>query len=107
MSAEPILVMKDICKSFPGVVALKDAQLRLFPGEVHAVMGQNGAGKSTLIKALTGVELPDSGEIRLKGQAIQPTSVNEPRFSISPIFQWKPLEQVIDCDGFQVGIAGR
>lgn len=88
MSAEPILVMKDICKSFPGVIALKDAQLRLFPGEVHAVMGQNGAGKSTLIKALTGVELPDSGEIRLKGQPIQPTSVDEAqKIGISTVFQ--------------------
>ena len=88
MSAEPILVMKDICKSFPGVVALKDAQLRLFPGEIHAVMGQNGAGKSTLIKALTGVELPDSGEIRLKGKVIQPTSVDKAqKIGISTVFQ--------------------
>jgi simple sugar transport system ATP-binding protein len=88
MSTEPILVMKDICKSFPGVVALKNAQLRLFPGEVHAVMGQNGAGKSTLIKALTGVDLPDSGEIRLQGKPIQPTSVNEAqKIGISTVYQ--------------------
>jgi simple sugar transport system ATP-binding protein len=67
---------------------LKDVQLRLFPGEVHAVMGQNGAGKSTLIKALTGVELPDSGEIRLNGQAIQPESVNEAqKIGISTVYQ--------------------
>ena len=63
MSATPVLAMQDICKSFPGVIALKDAQLRLFPGEVHALMGQNGAGKSTLIKVLTGVEQADSGQI--------------------------------------------
>ena len=77
MTVEPILVMQGICKSFPGVSALKNAQLRLFPGEVHALMGQNGAGKSTLIKVLTGVETPEAGEIRLNGQRIRPACVGE------------------------------
>ena len=88
MSATPVLVMQDIGKSFPGVTALKDAQLRLFPGEVHALMGQNGDGKSTLIKVLTGVESPDSGEILLNGQPIQPESVDEAqKIGISTVFQ--------------------
>ena len=88
MSATPVLAMQDICKSFPGVIALKDAQLRLVPGEVHALMGQNGAGKSTLIKVLTGVEPADSGQILLNGQPIQPKSVDEAqKIGISTVFQ--------------------
>jgi energy-coupling factor transporter ATP-binding protein EcfA2 len=51
------------------VKALADAGLRLFPGEVHTLMGQNGAGKSTLIKVLTGVYQPDSGSILLERPA--------------------------------------
>lgn len=88
MTVEPILVMQGIRKSFPGVAALKNVQLRLFPGEVHALMGQNGAGKSTLIKVLTGVETPDGGEIQLKGERIQPTCVGEAQaIGISTVYQ--------------------
>ena len=77
MAVEPVLVMQGIHKSFPGVAALSNAQLTLYPGEVHALMGQNGAGKSTLIKVLTGVETPDAGEIRLAGRTIRPDCVGE------------------------------
>ncbi len=70
----PILEMKRISKSFPGVMALSDVNFRLFQGEVHAVMGQNGAGKSTLVKVLTGVHKQDSGEMLLKGRPIHPES---------------------------------
>jgi monosaccharide-transporting ATPase len=59
--------MSGISISFPGVRALDDVGLRLFPGEVHAVMGENGAGKSTLIKALTGVYGYDSGSVTVDG----------------------------------------
>ena len=63
----PVVQMRDITISFPGVRALQNVSFRLFPGEVHALMGENGAGKSTLIKALTGVYAIDSGSISLKG----------------------------------------
>jgi simple sugar transport system ATP-binding protein len=62
-----VLTMRGIGKAFPGVKALDDVDFRLFPGEIHAVMGENGAGKSTLIKVLTGVYENDTGEIRLDG----------------------------------------
>src|SRR4051794_31623222 len=65
---KPVLTMRGIHKIFPGVKALDDVHLRLFPGEVHALMGENGAGKSTLIKALTGVYSIDSGTIRVNGR---------------------------------------
>ncbi len=68
---QPILEMTGIGKAFPGVVALADVDFRLFPGEVHALLGENGAGKSTLIKALTGVYDIDQGEIRLAGDPVR------------------------------------
>jgi putative multiple sugar transport system ATP-binding protein len=55
MGAEPILQMKKITKTFPGVRALTDVNLTVMPGEIHAVVGENGAGKSTLMKVLSGV----------------------------------------------------
>ncbi|MFY1651775.1 sugar ABC transporter ATP-binding protein [Solwaraspora sp. WMMB762] len=69
--AAPILEMTGIGKTFPGVVALDDVDFRMFPGEVHALMGENGAGKSTLIKVLTGVYGIDRGEIRLAGRQVR------------------------------------
>ena len=64
----PTVEMRGITVSFPGVLALDDVSFRLFPGEVHALLGENGAGKSTLIKALTGVNRIVSGEILLRGE---------------------------------------
>ena len=66
----PILVMRGVDKRFPGVVALRDVDFRLFPGEVHALMGENGAGKSTLIKVLTGVYSIDDGSIEMEGEPV-------------------------------------
>ena len=68
--SRPVLTMTGISKSFPGVRALHNVDFRLFPGEVHALMGENGAGKSTLIKALTGVYGIDEGVITLAGEQV-------------------------------------
>jgi ribose transport system ATP-binding protein len=62
---QPVVEMLGIEKSFPGVRALRNVRFDLYPGEVHALMGENGAGKSTLMKILTGVYHPDAGEIRV------------------------------------------
>ncbi|WP_341721014.1 sugar ABC transporter ATP-binding protein [Micromonospora sp. FIMYZ51] len=68
--SRPVLTMTGISKSFPGVRALHDVDFRLFPGEVHALMGENGAGKSTLIKVLTGVYGIDEGTITLGDEQV-------------------------------------
>jgi len=70
LTQAPVVEMADISISFPGVKALDGVDFRMFPGEVHSLMGENGAGKSTLIKALTGVYSIDSGVIRLGGQQV-------------------------------------
>ena len=64
----PVVEMRDISITFGAVRALDEVSVRLFPGEVHALMGENGAGKSTLIKALTGVYTIDSGVITIDGE---------------------------------------
>ncbi|MCC6616119.1 MAG: sugar ABC transporter ATP-binding protein [Anaerolineae bacterium] len=68
--AEPILIAKQISKQFPGVLALDNVDLELFPGEVHALVGENGAGKSTLIKVLGGQYQPTSGTLVMKGETV-------------------------------------
>jgi len=88
LSDIPILEMKKISRAFPGVRALSEVNFRMFPGEVHAVMGQNGAGKSTLVKVLTGVHRPDTGEILLGGKAIHPDSpLAAQKLGISTVYQ--------------------
>src|SRR3954451_7486843 len=64
----PLITVKKLSKSFPGVRALHNVQFELIAGEVHALMGENGAGKSTLMKILAGVYTKDSGEILYNGE---------------------------------------
>ncbi len=85
---ESILKMRGISKRFPGVKALDRVDFELFPGEVHALIGENGAGKSTLMKVLTGIYRQDEGEITLKGRpfaAKNPKDAQE--HGVSMIFQ--------------------
>ena len=66
-----LLRMIDIEKSFPGVRALDGVSLTLYPGSVHALMGENGAGKSTLMKILFGVYSKDGGKIIFEGEEVE------------------------------------
>lgn len=84
----PILQMKDIHKHFPGVKALSGVQFRLFPGEIHALMGENGAGKSTLIKVLTGVYSIDRGHVELEQKQVHIQSPQSAQAAgISTVYQ--------------------
>ncbi|MFM5464218.1 ribose ABC transporter ATP-binding protein RbsA [Aeromonas simiae] len=66
----PLLELTGIVKTFPGVRALDEAGLRVYPGRVMALLGENGAGKSTLMKVLTGIYQADSGTLTYRGQPI-------------------------------------
>ncbi|KHL16033.1 ribose transport system ATP-binding protein [Mumia flava] len=71
--AVPRLEVRGLSKTFSGVTVLRDAHLRLAPGEIHALVGQNGSGKSTLIKLISGVHRADpGGEVLVDGTAIGP-----------------------------------
>src|SRR3954454_11335634 len=87
--AVPTLEMRNVSKTFPGVKALDNVQLKAWGGEVLALMGENGAGKSTLMKILSGAYQADpGGEIRLKGR---PVTIDGPlagrRAGIAVIYQ--------------------
>jgi ribose transport system ATP-binding protein len=73
----PLLEVRGVSKRFPGVRALAEVNLAVYPGEVLAVIGENGAGKSTLMKILGGVQTPDEGQILLEGRAVQIDSVRK------------------------------
>lgn len=75
--ATPLLQMQGISKRFPGVIALNNVSLEIYPGEIVALIGENGAGKSTLMKILGGVHQPDEGTISIEGQPLVIKSVND------------------------------
>lgn len=79
ISAQPefLLEMININKSFPGVKALDNVNLKVRPHSIHALMGENGAGKSTLLKCLFGIYQKDSGQILFQGRAVNFTSAKE------------------------------
>ncbi|KKK00334.1 sugar ABC transporter ATP-binding protein [Micromonospora sp. HK10] len=86
--SHPVLTMTGISKSFPGVRALDNVDFRLFPGEVHALMGENGAGKSTLIKVLTGVYGTDQGTVTLADEQVSFTGpMQATAAGVSTVFQ--------------------
>ncbi len=85
---QPILTMKAIHKSFPGVKALDNVALQIMPGEVHGLLGENGAGKSTLMKILSGAYRPDEGTITFNGADVEITSpIMAQRMGIVTIYQ--------------------
>ncbi|MCY4067699.1 MAG: ABC transporter ATP-binding protein [Acidimicrobiaceae bacterium] len=67
----PAIELAGITKRFPGVVANDDIELTVAEGEIHAICGENGAGKSTLMKILYGMQPPDSGTIKIRGETVE------------------------------------
>lgn len=86
--AEPLLQLKGICKSFPGVKALDDVDFSIEEGEVVGLLGENGAGKSTLVKIISGVYMPDSGDMVWRGNKLNIKSIMDAQErGIAIIFQ--------------------
>lgn len=84
----PLLEMRNISKRFDTTQALDNVSLSLFPGEIHALLGENGAGKSTLIKIMTGVHPPDRGEMLIDGKPITLTGpIQAQALGIAAIYQ--------------------
>src|SRR5579875_3636461 len=70
-AAVPVIELVGVSKRFGAIQALKEVDLSLYAGEVHALVGENGAGKSTLVKILAGVHRPDRGLLKISGEAVE------------------------------------
>ena len=68
--AQPVVRLENATKTYGGIAALADATFELYPGEIHALVGENGAGKSTLCKLIAGVVVPSEGVLRVDGEAV-------------------------------------
>lgn len=85
---EPLLKLSGMCKSYPGVQALKDVDFDLESGEVHFLLGENGAGKSSLMKILSGSVKKDCGIIQMEGKEIHIGSPQDSvKFGIAMVYQ--------------------
>jgi simple sugar transport system ATP-binding protein len=73
----PLIEVENITKHFGSVIALAGISLKVYPGQVHCLLGDNGAGKSTLIKTLSGVHKPSSGVFRVEGREVAFSSPRE------------------------------
>ena len=83
----PLLELRGISKSFPGVKALDDVSFAVEAGEVHMLLGENGAGKSSLIKVLCGAYAPDAGVVLHRGEPVAMRSPADARgLGIAVIF---------------------
>ena len=93
-AATPVLELRHVAKSFGGVHALHDVNLRLRPAEVLGLVGDNGAGKSTLIKIITGYHDPDSGEVLFHGKRIDNLTVRKARaLGVETVYQERALAE--------------
>src|SRR4030081_3586393 len=85
---QPVLDFKSVSKRYGATVALDDVSFELHAGEVCGCLGENGAGKSTLVKILSGIVVPDAGEIHIAGQPFRPLGIVDARaHGVSTAFQ--------------------
>jgi rhamnose transport system ATP-binding protein len=88
MPESPTLELQDVAKAFGSVLALRSGTLTVYPGSIHALVGENGAGKSTLVKVVAGVYRRDAGEFRLGGESVDFGSTAESKDAgIAVIYQ--------------------
>ena len=86
-TAAPILALRDVSKRFGELEALRGVNLQAQEGEVIALIGPSGSGKSTLLRCVNGLEIPTSGAISYRGQAVTIASLNQIRREIGMVFQ--------------------
>jgi len=108
-SNTPLLELRGIRKVYPGVVANDAVDLTVYPGAIHAVVGENGAGKSTLMKIIYGVNKPDAGEIRWQGRPVQiPRPAEARKLGIGMVFQhFSVFETLTVAQNIALGMEGR
>jgi len=93
----PLLSIRGLTKAYPGVVANKDVDLTVAPGEIHALLGENGAGKSTLVKAIYGLIRPDAGTMTWNGTPYAPNAPAQARATgVAMVFQHFSLFDAMD-----------
>jgi len=88
---EPTIELVGIAKQFGAVQALRGVDLNLYPGEVHALVGENGAGKSTLVKILAGIHRPDSGTVKVGGEVVELRSPTQAQALGIAVVQQEPM----------------
>jgi simple sugar transport system ATP-binding protein len=88
MSQVPAIELRGVSKHFGSVIALRDIDIKVYPGEVHCLLGDNGAGKSTLIKILSGVHQPTHGEILIDSVPVRFRSPRDAaEYGVATVFQ--------------------
>lgn len=88
MTAVPAIELRQVSKRFGSVIALNHIDMKVYPGEVHCLLGDNGAGKSTLIKILSGVYQPTEGKILVAGQEVHFRSPRDAgEYGVATVFQ--------------------
>ncbi|MGI9480952.1 MAG: ABC transporter ATP-binding protein [Hyphomicrobiales bacterium] len=98
--------MKQIVKQYPGCLANDHVDLKVMPGEIHALLGENGAGKSTLVKIIYGVVKPDSGTMIWEGEQVQVANPNAARaLGVGMVFQhFNLFETLTVAENISLGI---
>ncbi|MFB0994345.1 MAG: ATP-binding cassette domain-containing protein, partial [Paracoccaceae bacterium] len=87
-----VIQLHNVTKRFPGIIAVDNVSLEIYPGEVHVLLGENGAGKSTLVEILAGLQKPDDGCVKLNGQQVDLISpLASLEAGISTVFQHSML----------------
>jgi simple sugar transport system ATP-binding protein len=109
MSGTALLQVRNVSKSFPGVLANDDVSFEVGKGEIHALLGENGAGKSTLVKMIYGVMRPDSGDMLLDGAPYAPSRPSDARArGIGMVFQHFTLFEALSvAENVVLGTEGR
>lgn len=97
-SPVPLVEMRNICKHFGGIEAVRNVSVDLYAGEVVGILGHNGAGKSCLMRMLSGAMIPNAGEIRLGGERVEiPTPSVARSYGIETIYQNLALANHLDA----------